>query len=239
MVVCDARGVLLVVALGIGGFGCQSASAIADARPEPEQDDTCHVDCFGSVECHDGIVTAWANTPVPCDQWTGECPHHDSEPCERGCRVDTEAIYSSYEDPSVMCEENRPKQVGDPCVDDSYCDPQVATWDEDGNIINVYLQCDTEAGVCIEREPTVIEDWLGSCGLKVDQVPLGFSVVKADGCSGGLCIYSRPTELDCLAQGCTAPCDSDDDCPLGATCGDYRGVCVPGRTLDFDEIKCQ
>jgi hypothetical protein len=141
-----------------------------------------------------------------------------------------------------MCEEWRPKQVGDPCDVPTDCDPQVATVADDGTVTNVYLECDLETGACVARDPPVVEDYLAPCGVEpsFDGDRTGaYGFVRTDACSGGVClIYETET---CVTQGCTIRCDSDDDCPMGSVCwlyapdhtpegpGPDRSVCKPGR----------
>lgn len=125
-----------------------------------------------------------------------------------------------------MCEENRPKQVGDPCDDESDCEPQVATW-EGTEVTTVYLRCDLEQGTCVSRDPPVVEDWLAACGLELDSQPgYAYGYMPVAACTGGVCLYLETDE--CMLQGCTIPCDSDGDCPMGAVCEDGWQVCKPG-----------
>jgi len=190
-----------------------------------DADPSCHWDCFGLHECHDGVVTTMRHGPVPCEHWQGVCPRRESFRCERGCRTDVTYLYPGAE-AREMCEEHRPKQVGDPCRDDSECRPEVATWDAQGNVTNVYLRCDVAAGTCVAREPPVVADWLAPCGLVPDDSPgFAYGVTASAACSGGLCAFLE-TET-CVKQGCTIPCSTDGQCPVGAVCeeGTY---CKPG-----------
>jgi len=218
-------GLVLVVA-------CDSAaepgpSGSADASPDADL--YCHYDCFGFHECENGVVTSWDHTPIPCDVWAGECPHYKSYFCERGCRMDVSSI-EPFEEPRAMCEENRPKQIGDSCAEPSQCDPQVATIEYvDGVpvVTNVYLECDLALGECVEREPPVVVDYLALCGLEapLDGPGLSYGVRDSAICSGGLCIYVE--QESCVRQGCTISCDSDDDCPMGFVCNG-NSYCKPG-----------
>lgn len=198
-----------------------------DDDPDPDPD-YCHYDCFGYHECRDGVVTTWDHTPVPCDYWEGECPHYESYECVEGCRIDTDQIADPWLDPAAMCEENRPKQVGDLCADESDCRPEVATWDQTGAVTNVYLTCDIAAGICVERPAPVVPDWLAACGHVADPFPDSFAYgyVETDACTGGVCLYLE--REDCVAQGCSIRCESDGDCPMGAVCEPGWGVCKPG-----------
>ena len=208
-----------------------------------DDDEFCHIDCFGYTECNEGVVTAWLHTPVPCEYWEGECPNQTVGTCARGCRVDGERA-DPYEDPMSVCEENRPKRVGDPCEDDSWCQPTSSTVDAANTVYNLYLRCDEESGSCLETSPPVIDNYLSHCGLTnadanfstpSSQVP-GYAA--AESCPSGLCIVRQSS--DCLRQGCTIQCDSATECPQGSTCeAGYRnrgfepvtvrrGICKPG-----------
>ncbi len=237
---------LILIAAGVGACCSSNAppgSSVPDASDRTGDEDSqyCHWDCFGYHECADGVVTTWDHTPVPCEYWTGMCPHYQSYVCERGCRIDANVLYEPFIQPREMCEEWRPKQLGDPCTQPSDCDPQVATIDSGGSVVNVYLQCDIALGECVARDPPVVADYLAQCGVTApfgqpDAYEYGF--VRTSVCAGGLCLI-----LDdgaCVMQGCTIACDSDDDCPMGSVCQlfeDWTGgiralrsmVCKPGR----------
>lgn len=208
--------------------GADASASAADASDAaPDADPYCHYDCFGYHECSDGVVTSWDHTPVPCEYWEGECPHSVTYECERGCRTDVDSI-GPFEDPRDMCEEFRPKQAGDPCTEEAHCEPQVATIDyQTDTVVNVYLTCDLELGVCVERDPPVVEDYLAQCGLEppIDGEGYSYGVMNVDTCSGGLCLYVEGDT--CVRQGCTIACDSDDDCPMGSVCQSLA-YCKPG-----------
>jgi hypothetical protein len=213
------------------------ADAAIDARSDA--DEYCHYDCFGAQTCADGVVTSWAHTPVPCEKWDEECPHFESYVCERGCWTDMIETGDPEVDPGALCEENRPKQVGDPCVDDSYCLPEVATV-VDGTVVNVYLQCDLELGECVAREAPVVADWLSQCGLLSEDVG-DWGVVETEACASGLCLYIDGEA--CLRQGCTAACTGDGECPPGSVCEHYGysgpTVCKPGLPQQHaDGLSC-
>ena len=223
-------------------LGALAMLAACDAPEIGEEDDGpddpyCHWDCFGFHECADGIVTSWEHTPVPCEYWEGECPHAVTYQCVEGCRIDTDRIDDPSLVPAAMCEENRPKQIGDVCVDETDCRPEVATWNELGEVTNVYLRCDGDTGRCVAREPPVISDWLAQCGLVPDEYPesYAYGVAEAALCDSGLCLFVERN--DCVAQGCTIACTSDGECPPGAVC-DWE-VCKPGppNSIGID-ISC-
>ena len=216
------------------------AVAIGCHGDEDEYYPYCHYDCFSYHECRDGVVTTSGGGPIPCEHWGGSCPSHQSYVCERGCRVDTDRMYGPVE-PRDICEEWRPKQVGDPCAEERDCEPQVAEVDEEGTVTNVYLRCDTDLGECVARPaPVAPDDYLLECGIRAPYGdPDGWEsgVIATDTCAEGVCLFiERET---CVEQGCTVRCDSDDDCPMGSTCESFRcltpefppaswGVCFPG-----------
>jgi hypothetical protein len=64
-----------------------------------------------------------------------------------------------------------------------------------------------------------------------------YGAVKDPTCSGGLCAYVADHDRDCVLQGCTRPCSTDEDCPQSAVCQDnatcptpssFKGYCKPG-----------
>ena len=206
-----------------------------------EEDPYCHWDCFGYTECQDGQVTEWANTPVPCAYWTGSCPISERYTCMRGCRSDiVDAFGAPYYRARDLCEENRPKQLGDGCSSEADCLPQVALPNDGGGVTNVYLTCAADAGVCAARPPpTPPADWLGQCGYGGDTDPSSFAygVLGTGNCSSGWCLFVERT--GCVAQGCTMACDSDDDCPQDSVCwlGEGPGgVCKPGPQNSIGEL---
>lgn len=225
--------IALVAACDGGGTGT-GGDAAPDAAP-PDADPYCHWDCFGYTECADGVVTAWEDIPVPCEYWTGECPS-STFTCERGCRTDVDQL-GPLDPPLNICEENRPKAVGDPCVDDSYCRPEVATIHPDGSVTNVYLQCDTTAGQCVERTPPTVADLYAPCGLHADPTNgIAFGSIETAACSAGVCAYYEDETQTCMWQMCTTHCASDGECPVGTTCVDT--VCKPPE-VRHDPVTCQ
>jgi hypothetical protein len=185
----------------------------------------CHIDCFGRTTCRDGVVTVWAHNPVPCDQWTGECPHGVVTTCSKGCNA--AAMNGPTNCPQAICRENAPKAAGDACQADDDCRPTPATASG-----NVYLRCDTGTGKCVTAGPPVLGDWLEACTPSAVESLRGittpFRVFADTKCSAGACAAAgRET---CIAQGCTQPCRSDDECPAGSVCSE--AACNP-----FDSMK--
>jgi hypothetical protein len=208
-----------------------------------DDDDSCHYDClFSGLACQDGVVSTYWASAIPCDEWNDEwgddCPAEESETCQEGCRTDGVTELDLDEPWQRLCEEGRPRQVGEPCVDPSDCLPEVATWDDEGNVTNVYLACDLELGECVAREPPVVEDWLAPiCGLEPGDQE-GSGVVPRSACSGGLCLYE--VRDGCIAQGCTLACAGDGDCPPGAVCEPDWNLCTSGPpdTGLGDDLVC-
>jgi hypothetical protein len=229
---------LLIAMLAACNLELQDAETAGD-----DAESGCHFDCFEAHECDDGGVTSWESGPIACSDWQGECPHGVSVQCERGCRIDLGSV-DYVAEPQHLCEEHRPKRLGDVCAEEAHCHPQVAVWNPDGTITNVYLRCDLATGTCVEREPPVIPDFLVACAIEAPIEPLGTftqGVRTTDLCSGGVCLFYEDSSESCVWQGCTATCDSDDDCPVGTFCGDfaYGGwVCQPAA-FETSGITCQ
>jgi hypothetical protein len=216
-----------------------AAMAACDSPEEEGPDASCFYECGQEQICRDGVVTDIHTQYVPCEIANGECIVSDTYTCERGCRTDIPDIRHDPNEPiEHMCEEFRPKQVGEPCQTEEDCRPEVATVTEEG-IVNVYLTCDTAAGACIAREAPVVPDWLAPCGLTPQGSPdFGYRFVETDACSGGVCI-ARENE-SCVEQGCSIYCASDGECPAGSYCESDAGVCYtgyPGHT-DLD-LTCE
>lgn len=184
----------------------------------------------------------WEHAPIPCDEWTGECPHYYSYKCQRGCRTDVDSI-GPYDDPSLMCEEFRPKHLGDPCTEEAHCRPEGDVIGEDGSVSTEYLTCDVEAGQCVAREPPVIADLYATCDLHVTSPPDGSytgGVVETDLCTGGVCAWFDHQSETCILQFCTAECATNGDCPPGTRCETFQYVwhiCMPPDWNDAP-IEC-
>jgi hypothetical protein len=137
-----------------------------------------------------------------------------------------------------MCEEWRPKQVGDPCDDPTDCEPQVATVDDADNVINVYLRCNIETNSCVAQDPPVVEDYLAQCGVEAPFGDAGgyeYGFVRTDACSSGVCLIVEWET--CVAQGCTIRCNSDADCPMGSVCENFRDWTLGGPGAGGDVCK--
>src|SRR6266496_1211823 len=179
----------------------------------------CHYDCFGRTTCADGVVTSWANVPVPCSQWTGSCPHSIVGMCQKGCGASNSRIGASMTCPLVVCKENAPKVLGDPCETNDDCRPSPALTGG-ATPENVYLRCDITAGTCVSATAPVLADWLAPCTPHVLAsfmgVTTGLQAVVDSRCSSGLCLAAG--ETTCVRQGCTMACRSDDECPMSSLC---------------------
>lgn len=223
--------------------------AVTDARGDARvggggvgPSDSCHHDCFGGSQCSAGVVTVYGRGPVPCWAWEGSCPVDRTFLCEKGCRSDG-VRYVDYFDPigpRLLCEEGRPKKAGDRCVSNADCAPTVATKTSETTVENTYLRCDVDAGRCVDAPAPVIADYLAPCGLDSSKVPMGsHGEVSASACPSNVCLYAWTTT--CFAEGCTALCAGDHECPPGSVCqpptyyygdepapGAPYGYCKPG-----------
>lgn len=199
--------------------------AMVDAGTDADR--YCHYDCFGGASCEDGVVTVWFREPIPCAWWTGSCGFSSAHVCAEGCRaditwVDDERLAES------LCEEARPRTVGEPCEIDDDCRPTAP---------HTYLRCDMER--CVTAEPPVVDDWRAQCGLDLGAAPTRpVSYMSAPGCSGGVCLLAVDDSCeDGVAQGCTIECEGHWGCPGGSVChavpsydsaSPARSVCYPG-----------
>lgn len=215
----------------------------------------CHYDCFGSATCFGGQVVVTINAPVPCEHWKGACPTREPYACEKGCAEEGHFSGLYENDPTVLCVEGAPKKAGSPCESAADClpTPAVIDWDAGGTVHNVYLQCDTDAGVCVEAAPAEIDGWLSDCGLSAPDsgVTAGsgaYGFVATAACPGGACAFYAKSGETCIRQGCTGPCEGDHQCPPGAMCsgtvklgdGGLQRVCKAGRpNVIGDGLTCR
>jgi hypothetical protein len=144
---------------GDDGGGAETADAgdaLEDGRSGPDGDTEdapdgpdvgmeC-VDCSDEVTCQDGMVTwikggggCYRDNDVPsCDELQSGLS--ETYACEKGCRADQD--FSGVVDQSTVamgCEENRPKEVGDSCQDNSDCSPASDS----------QLECDASSNECV------------------------------------------------------------------------------------------
>src|SRR5262245_19647565 len=78
---------LACVAVGLVGCATHARDPSGGSGTDASNDPNCHWDCFGAIECRGGKATAWAHAPVPCSEWTGQCPHVDVT-CAAGCALE-------------------------------------------------------------------------------------------------------------------------------------------------------
>lgn len=237
----DARADGMDTLDGVGDVSVAGVDAAGlDARPAgPDALDGwgpgCHYDCFGYLECKDGVVIQWGNTPVPCEYWAGSCPRAGVGTCQRGCattRIDQTPLC-----PMEICLELSPKKPGDPCTAEADCHPTRATV-ADGGVVQTYLRCETGSHVCVATEAPPLDDWLAPCDPKVVSTATkgAFGALSDPSCSGGRCVYYASNAQACVYQGCTKLCRTDDECPTGAVCQtdscpttpSANGYCKPG-----------
>ena len=69
-------------------------------------DENCHIDCFGSYTCEDGVVSAWGHYPIPCYVWYGydytDCPNEPIFKCPGACAGEGWYL-EPWEDPCAYC----------------------------------------------------------------------------------------------------------------------------------------
>ncbi len=210
---------------------------VIDAAPtdgQPDADPYCHYDCFGFIECHDGVVTDWGHTPVPCEYWDGQCPIDAQITCAEGCAIEGATVYyDPFYDPSVFCAEHPPAAAGDPCWNDWDCRPDPTTVAADGSITTTYLGCDWSTDQCAEIAPPVIPDLLAPCPNGASgQAGSGHTgyLNGGNGCSGYICLIQDDPAAGCVRQGCSAACVGNQDCPPGTFCDDSLTAWSSGGT---------
>jgi hypothetical protein len=215
--------------LGLVLAACGGSSSLPGTDDPGDADGGCIDECPGTYACMDGALYAYSADATRCS-----CVAHEFAGCARGCRSDgiSRIHAGSSEGAAVLCEENRPKHVGDPCSAPDWCQPEVAVVDYDAHTLqNVYLQCDVAQQLCVARAAPVISDWMATCGLG-DDAPVDIGAFAAPGCSSGICYTHRHD--GCLHQGCIAGCASDGECPEGTVC--TQGSCLPPPWIDLDAL---
>jgi hypothetical protein len=227
----------------------------ADEEPggSPDDDPYCHWDCFsGSHSCEDGVVTSRGGGSIPCSEWEGDCPLVDRYMCEQGCRTDISWLDGNEPDPSILCEEHRPRVAGDRCEDDLDCRPFTVVTEPDGALSPIHLVCDVQQGTCVETAPPVIDGYMTSCEVTPSDIVSfpGHSphVLDDTSCVTGLCLADNSDQRACVPQGCTVTCADDADCPARAVCKTIlpdtddeieRRVCVPAMAwAPFLNLSC-
>lgn len=222
-------GTVLSLGFAVGSLaGCQD-----------DTDDSCHYDCFGAVECHDGTVISKDHTILSCSS-DGICPYSTVGTCQKGCAVKDLEYHGC---PMRICRENYPKRPGDSCTTEADCHPSMAVR-ADGGIGQTHLRCDVALGICVETDGPELSDWLGPCDpVLMAHVQKGAYGTLADTtCSAGWCAYFADHEENCVRQGCTRACANDQECPPGSVCqttADCRmaepgyGYCKPGSRDAF------
>lgn len=188
-------------------------------------DPFCHWDCFGGLECEDGVVYEHEAAPVPCDEWTGRCPRYAVGTCPDGCgdrRPSGSADWERY------CEGMEERLAGDPCASDDDCHPPAPS-----GAMRRYLACDVDAGACVAIDPPTHP--VVACGdvdLDALSTPEGsaYGVVRDESCAGGWCRFVAQEAPACDPQACAMPCEDDWDCPPSHFCRAQRDW--TGRTLE-------
>lgn len=200
-----------------------------------------HIDCFGGVDCRDGVVHVSLFQPIfYCSQaqldadlhrYPSVCDVHGlAIPCASGrCNAPTHRYaacrasvggYAQRYDPAVVrafCD-GATVAAGARCAADADCRPAIDQPD-------YALRCDRETSMCVQvPRPPRPADFGQPC------------VGGLEGCA--------TTEAACGGYRRTAVCSLDEDCPAGFDCaqlGNTRctGVCVPrGSRSPSSLIPC-
>lgn len=221
---------------------------------EETSDPNCHYDCFAHYTCEDGEVYWQPGGPIPCDiGGEGSCTKgHKVGDCEEGCRIDANELPGNGPDGwPVMCEENRPRDVGEPCTSDDDCSPAEEYYDAAADeYVEKPLTCDTSAGECVDpnapgyrefcdTDPSDIEDGRGYLAPDGD-----VALPRCD--ANSFCAVEQDADESC--QICTMECNEDADCPSGSICSPSQNLyqfdntildlCIPtdwGARSDIDD----
>lgn len=244
-------GVLQLVALLLTLTGCLGSNTTPGAEDAAgDSDPTCHYDCFANFTCEGGEVFYQRGRPIPCSEGGAEaCDRGVSVgQCEEGCQdaVDVTAGVDG-QNWRQMCEEHRPRAVGEPCASDDDCTPPELYLDEQsGELEPKTLVCDQERGRCVDPDTP---DFLVHCEASFSQLDRGVGYFSAGGdvaipgcTSSDFCFVQKSGSQTC--QSCTIACEDDSECPAGSGCfaaldlestdTTRRTICQP---LDWDTVR--
>ncbi len=222
-----------------------SSTDVDDVDSDDEQNACSHT-CQLKFSCNAGVVYEHPNCAGSEQQCNSRTEATQVDECDEGC-----ALFENYRDwpvverPSDMCEENRPRGVGERCEDDTDCEPLDP--DSSGNT----LECDPDSGTCVD--PTVPE-YLEYCDVTASELASGDGFIEAPsagfaGCSdASYCIVDKDAIETC--QSCSIPCETPADCPSGSTCDSIPGLdsttetvklCTPqtGPLYPADVVECR
>jgi len=205
----------------------------------PFDDPSCHWDCLGGYHsCEEGVVTTHGGGAIACSVWEGQCPIEGRHTCEQGCRTDILEL-DDDQDPSLLCEEHRPRTAGEPCEDDLDCRPFTVVTEPDGALSPIHLVCDVQQGTCVETAPPVIDGYMTSCEVRpYDIVAAPWEsphLLDNTSCVTGLCLADNSDDSRvCVPQGCTVACADDADCPAHAVCETFP----PARNDETERRGC-
>jgi hypothetical protein len=221
-----------VVVAACGSGADAPTDAIADA--DVDSDPYCHYDCFGSLSCVGNEVRYQIHAPVPCTEWTGECPT-TVYTCSQGCDVSFESfptVLWSDGQLSAFCAEAVTVSAGAPCSDPLECLPTRGV-DSGGTVVQDYLACDFTMASCTTVPPPDVTSFLMSCAAAAATVPEGESRALYTSDTGTWCLVAWDAIAMAQRHGQTVACVGDWSCPEGATCDDSiagspDGLCRPG-----------
>ncbi len=201
----------------------------------------CHWDCFGGgAVCQDGKLYRLGRGAAPCcrfeDPWPFPGPVCSSGTlyaCLTKCApVDSRYAHCFAPTPAadmpdsmahlfkLSCAETQYAIPGTACQTDDQCRPMAMD-------VSSRLACDLASHQCnIISRPDRPPDFGASCGLTKADVPFGSEtdfVTAGKNCA--VCHVAKYLYTECPRQGCTMPCQYDEDCPEGTVC-----VCVSSGT---------
>jgi hypothetical protein len=221
---------------------------------EDEPDPNCHYDCPTKYSCEDGVVYQHPAS-IPCGRGGSEVCESAKNPdyqCEEGCFFDQVSWFDQQLrlEPKQLCNEHRPRVVGDACETDADCAPG-ETFTADGQEQSKELTCDPDASTCVDD---AAPDYLDFCDSKVI-VESGDGYIAAPqagfpGCDdAAYCVASARGDTVC--QSCTFECTADADCPSGSECRRFDALeddrtesvqlCMPVPGWDHAEsfVECR
>lgn len=196
-----------------GLLACGGASSNTGNPSEVEHGSGCHRDCGLGFSCSEGTIFRDLSVPVACGQ---PCPREPLLDCQAGCLregdIDTsrDILFAEEE----LCAFGAPRQ-GDQCRENRDCATRVAPLDDDRNMINTHMVCESER--CVKVELTLpVSDFGLVIGDDMSSNEGNYGL-KSESCQSAYAIHTVASQKDCDTV-CTYECWGDSDCPSGAHC---------------------
>jgi hypothetical protein len=133
--------------------------------------------------------------------------------CPTGCRRDgvLDLYGAAWRELTLLCEDGRPRVVGDPCTTNEDCTP----FERDAR-----LACDADAGTCAAYSVPVPTGFEAPCCPPAGLFDWpGNLIVDDPSCAGGVCLATYGPSG--TAGACVVRCHDDWDCPDGHRCADH------------------